>query len=171
VYYKAIAEIKQKSKPEDLFANKILERNLFDKAMNSGKYSQENDSQALSGEKIQSDRIRYYRELFKKKLETDKNADLLNIKNEIIEIFKEEKLETTKILQDQLKSQVGLLNQKMDEFKNKDKTDEQDINLHNDAISDIQRKIHIIYERSHKHVTNIMAEFGKLLAELENQKF
>jgi len=96
---------------------------------------------------------------------------LLNIKNEIIEIFKEEKLETTKILQDQLKIQVGALNSKMDEFKNKDKTDEADINQHNENISDIQRKIHIIYERSHKHVTNIMAEFGKLLLELENQKF
>jgi hypothetical protein len=42
----------------------------------------------LSGEKIQSDRIRYYRELFKKKMENDKTTDLLNIKNEIIEIFK-----------------------------------------------------------------------------------
>lgn len=90
-------------------------------------------------------------------MENDKTTDLLNIKNEIIEIFKvfrilmqEEKLETTKILQEQLKSQVAILNSKMvfivinqDEFKNKDKTDEQDINVHNEAISDIQRKIHV----------------------------
>ena len=53
-------------------------------------------------------------------MENDKTTDLLNIKNEIIEIFKvnltfiqKEKLETTKILQDQLKSQVALLNSKM----------------------------------------------------------
>jgi hypothetical protein len=32
-----------------------------------------------------------------------------------------------------------------DEFKNKDKTDEQDINVHNEAISDVQRKIHVLW--------------------------
>ena len=43
--------------------------------------------------------------------------DRNNIKNEIIEIFKEEKLETTKILQDQLKQQVAVLNSKMVKIK------------------------------------------------------
>ena len=35
VYYKSIAEIKQKNKPEDLFTGSILEKNLFDKALTS----------------------------------------------------------------------------------------------------------------------------------------
>jgi hypothetical protein len=35
VYYKAISEIKQKNKPEDLFSGSILEKNLFDKALTS----------------------------------------------------------------------------------------------------------------------------------------
>jgi hypothetical protein len=35
VYAKAIAEIKQKNKPEDLFSGSILEKNLFDKALTS----------------------------------------------------------------------------------------------------------------------------------------
>lgn len=35
VYYKAISEIKQKNKPDDLFSGSILEKNLFDKALTS----------------------------------------------------------------------------------------------------------------------------------------
>jgi hypothetical protein len=110
---KKILEVKMKNKPEDIFTSGILEKHLFFKALSSGKYNLDNDTKVLSGENAQSSRIRYYVELLKKKKENDKNADFLNVKNDIIDIFKEEKLEITKILQDQLKVQVQLLNNKM----------------------------------------------------------
>jgi hypothetical protein len=44
------------------------------------------------------------------------------------------------------------------------------INTHNEKINDIQRKINIIYQRSHRHITKIMEDLNILLTSLDNPK-
>jgi hypothetical protein len=42
------------------------------------------------------------------------------------------------------------------------------LNAHNDKINDIQRRINIIYQRSHRHITKIMEDLNELLKSLDN---
>lgn len=92
------------------------------------------------------------------------------IKDEIIKIFKDEKMDVTNILQKELKEQVMILNKEMEEFKNKDAPQPKEIDDHNDKINEIQRRINIIYQRSHRHITKIMEELNMLMSKLD-QKF
>ena len=41
------------------------------------------------------------------------------------------------------------------------------INSHNDKINEIQRKINIVYQRSHRHITKIMEDLNILLKTLD----
>lgn len=73
-------------------------------------------------------------------------------------------------MQDLLKKQVEALNTVMENFKMKENLSDNEIKEHNDNISEIQRRIHIIYERCHTHVTNITSEYGKLLNGIDEFK-
>ena len=96
--------------------------------------------------------------------------DPVALKNDIINIFKEEKMYVTNILQTELKEQINILNKEIEDFKNKDNFNNKDIDDHNDKVNDIQRKINIIYQRSHRHITNIMEELNVLMINLDNLK-
>jgi len=41
------------------------------------------------------------------------------------------------------------------------------INSHNEKINEIQRKINIVYQRSHRHITKIMEDLNILLKTLD----
>lgn len=156
----------------DIFDNKILEKHLFDRDMDdSEKTSKTNEDYTGSGYKF--DRIEYF-----VKLETEKRKkngveiDPKSIKEDVIQIFKEEKMSVTNILQEELKEHISSLNKEIEEFKNKDNTiTPKELDDHNERINDIQRKINIIYQRSHRHILKIMEELTVLMASLEEREF
>lgn len=170
-YLKKIFEYKNipSSKKGDLFDSEILEKNLFDKDLTDSERTDKNN-QDFTGNKQRFDRIEYLLNLEKEKREKDGTLDPVALKNDIINIFKEEKMHVTNILQDELKKQIGILNKEIDEFKNKDNFSKQDLDDHNEKVNDIQRKINIIYQRSHRHITNIMEELNVLMSRLDTFK-
>jgi uncharacterized membrane-anchored protein YhcB (DUF1043 family) len=89
------------------------------------------------------------------------------IKEEIIKAFKDEKTTVTNVLQKLLKEQVNTLQSKIEMFKNKETYSKEDIDKHNAEVNEIQRKINIIYQRSHKHITKIMEELNELLEKMD----
>ncbi len=56
-----------------------------------------------------------------------------------------------------------------DDFKNKDNLTQKDIEEHNEKINEIQRRINIIYQRSHRHITKIMEELNILMTSLDKK--
>lgn len=78
-------------------------------------------------------------------------------------------MDVTNILQKELKEHVQQLNKDIEEFKNKDNLTQKDIDEHNDRINEIQRKINIIYQRSHRHITKIMEELNILMTTLDEK--
>jgi hypothetical protein len=65
-----------------------------------------------NGNKQRFDRIEFFMELEKEKM-AEGERDPAKIKEEIIRIFKDEKMDVTNILQKELKEQVMLLNKEM----------------------------------------------------------
>ena len=106
-------------------------------------------------------KISYYLQKQKGKMKKGENPE--KIKEDIIKEFKEEKSFITKVLQKLLKEQIMILENKIQTFKNKENYNKEDIDKHNNEIEEIQRKINIIYQRSHKHINNIMEELNELL--------
>ena len=111
------------------------------------------------------DKISHFLKMQKEKMKNKENPE--KIKEDIIKAFKDEKTVITNILQKLLHEQINNLQQKIDSFKNKDNYNEQNINKHNNEINEIQRKINIIYQRSHKHIDNIMIELNELLEKMD----
>lgn len=68
------------------------------------------------GKKQRFDRIEFFLELEKSKLGDGFDRDPFKIKEEIIRIFKDEKMDVTNILQKELKDQVMQLNREMVNF-------------------------------------------------------
>lgn len=99
-------------------------------------------------------------------MEESKDLDPAVIKNKVIEMFKQEKMNVTTILQNELKEQISQLNKEMEDFKSKDNLSKTDLDEHNRKINDIQRKINIIYQRSHRHITKIMEELNMVMEQL-----
>lgn len=157
-------------KDKDLFESGILEKDIFDRDLSD---SDRNDKNNLdfTGNKQRFDRIEYLIKLEKEKRERDGTYDPVTLKNNIIDIFKEEKKHVTNILQTELKDQVSMLNKEIEEFKNKDSVTNKDLDDHNEKINDFHRKINIIFQRSHRHITNIMEELNILMTELDDYKF
>ncbi len=155
----------------DIFDNGILEKHLFDKELDGNEKTSVNN-QDYTGAGHRFDRIEFFVKLEKEKREKEGNKiDPKEIKNAIINIFKEEKMHVTNILQAELKEQMNSLNKEIEEFKNKDKeVNVKDIDDHNDRINDIQRKINIIYQRSHRHIVKIMEELNVLMTSLEDKE-
>ena len=56
---------------------------------------------------------------------------------------------------------------RIDNFKSKENYNKEDIDKHNSEVNEIQRKINIIYQRSHKHITKIMEELNELLEKMD----
>jgi hypothetical protein len=170
-YLKKIFEYKNipSNKKGDLFDCEILEKNLFDKDLTDSERTDKNN-QDFTGNKQRFDRIEYLLNLEKEKREKDGTLDPVALKNDIINIFKEEKMHVTNILQDELKKQIAVLNKEIEDFKNKDNFSKQDLDDHNEKVNDIQRKINIIYQRSHRHITNIMEELNVLMSKLDTFK-
>ena len=109
--------------------------------------------------------ISHFLQMQKEKMEKGENRE--KIKNNIIKAFKDEKSTITNILQNLLKEQMNILQNKIEAFKNKENYNKDDIDKHNSEIEEIQRKINIIYQRSHKHIDNIMLELNELLEEMD----
>ena len=97
------------------------------------------------------------------------------IKNEIIKEFKEEKAMTTNILQKLLNEQIKILDNKTNEFKNKEYFTKEDIDKHNNEINELQRKINElqkqineknkIINRMNKNIGN----FSKIIEEMKKK--
>lgn len=102
-------------------------------------------------------------------MEESKDLDPAVIKNKVIEMFKQEKMNVTTILQNELKDQISQLNKEMEDFKAKDSLSKTDLDEHNRKINDIQRKINIIYQRSHRHITKIMEELNMVMEQLGDE--
>ena len=109
--------------------------------------------------------ISHFLQMQKEKMKKGENPE--KIKDDIIKAFKDEKSTITDILQNLLKEQINILQNKIDAFKNKENYNKEDIDKHNTEIEEIQRKINIIYQRSHKHIDNIMEELNELLEEMD----
>jgi len=101
----------------------------------------------------------------KEKMEAGEDNE--KIKEDIIKAFKDEKTTVTNVLQKLLKEQVNNLQSKIEMFKNKENYSKEDIDKHNAEVNEIQRKINIIYQRSHKHITKIMEELNELLEKMD----
>ena len=97
-----------------------------------------------------------------------KGEEKEKIKNDIITEFKEEKTMTTNIMQKLLNEQVTILNNKIQEFKNKEFYTKEEIDKHNSEISELQRKINIIYQRSNYHINSIMVDLCELLEKMDD---
>lgn len=144
----------------DIFENQILEKHLFDRDLDDSDKQNKIDKD-YTGSKHRFDRIEFFYKLEKEK--KGKHADPKEIKDAVINIFKEEKMHVTNILQAELKEKIAELNKEIEEFKLKETTTVKDLDNHNERINDIHRMINIIYQRSHRHITNIMSELNYLM--------
>ena len=77
-------------------------------------------------------------------------------------------MNVTDILQKSLSELYKQLEQEVSEFRNKEISSNKELEEHNDKINNIQRKINIIYQRSHRHITNIMEELNVLMMNIDN---
>jgi hypothetical protein len=66
-----------------------------------------------TGNKQRFDRIEFFLKLQKDKLDKDYEKNPNSVKEEIIKIFKSEKMDVTNILQGELKEQVQILNKEI----------------------------------------------------------
>jgi len=143
----------------------ILEKSLFDIDNILGQDDRDKNQNDYSGNQQSFDRIAHFLQLQKEKME--KGEDHEKIKEDIIKAFKDEKTTVTNVLQKLLKDQVTTLQTKIDSFKSKENYNKEDIDKHNNEVNEIQRKINIIYQRSHKHITKIMEELNELLEKMD----
>ena len=143
----------------------ILEKSLFDIDNILGQDDRDKNQNDYSGNQQSFDRIAHFLQLQKEKME--KGEDHEKIKEDIIKAFKDEKTTVTNVLQKLLKDQVTTLQAKIDSFKSKENYNKEDIDKHNNEVNEIQRKINIIYQRSHKHITKIMEELNELLEKMD----
>ena len=143
----------------------ILEKSLFDIDNILGQDDRDKNQNDYSGNQQSFDRIAHFLQIQKEKME--KGEDHEKIKEDIIKAFKDEKTTVTNVLQKLLKDQVTTLQAKIDSFKSKENYNKEDIDKHNNEVNEIQRKINIIYQRSHKHITKIMEELNELLEKMD----
>ena len=123
------------------------------------------DNNDYTGNQQSFDRIAHFLQIQKEKMEAGEDNE--KIKEDIIKAFKDEKTTVTNVLQKLLKEQVNNLQSKIEMFKNKENYSKEDIDKHNAEVNEIQRKINIIYQRSHKHITKIMEELNELLEKMD----
>ena len=143
----------------------ILEKSLFDIDSLLGQDERDKNQNDYSGNQQSFDRIAHFLQLQKEKMEKGENPE--KIKEDIIKAFKDEKTTVTNVLQKLLKQQVSNLQDRIDAFKSKENYSKEDIDKHNNEVNEIQRKINIIYQRSHKHITKIMEELNELLEKMD----
>ena len=143
----------------------ILEKSLFDLDSMLGQDDRDKNQNDYTGNQQSFDRIAHFLQIQKEKME--KGEDHEKIKEDIIKEFKDEKTTVTNTLQKLLKDQVSTLQLEIEKFKSKEAYNKEDINKHNETVNDIQRKINIIYQRSHKHITKIMEELNELLEKMD----
>lgn len=112
---------------ESLFSDRILEKNIFDQDISSTDNLKEKNKAEYNGKQQRFDRIEFYLNLeydkIKQALEESKKADrdddvdkyvnTSEVKDKIIKIFKEEKMDITNILQKELREQVYILNKEI----------------------------------------------------------
>ena len=142
----------------------ILEKDLFD-LENMLEEEKDKDNNDYTGNQQSFDRIAHFLQIQKEKMEAGEDNE--KIKEDIIKAFKDEKTTVTNVLQKLLKEQVNTLQSKIEMFKNKETYSKEDIDKHNAEVNEIQRKINIIYQRSHKHITKIMEELNELLEKMD----
>ena len=145
----------------------ILERSLFDLNNLLGKDDRDKDKNDYSGKQASFNRIDHLLEIQAKRMEAGDPPE--KIREDIIKAFKDEKTNVTNVLQQLLKEQVTNLQKQIDKFKTKETYSKEDIEKHNNEVNDIQRKINIIYQRSHKHITKIMEELNELLTKMDKK--
>lgn len=143
----------------------ILEKSIFDIDAMLGDSDQDKDKNEYSGNQQLFDRIALFLKIQKEKMEGKEDHD--KIKEDIIKAFKDEKTTVTNVLQKLLKEQVTELQSKIENFKSKETYGKEEIEKHNIEVNEIQRKINIIYQRSHKHITKIMEELNELLEKMD----
>ena len=142
-----------------------MEKSLFDIDFLLGQDDGDKSQNDYSGNQQSFDRIAHFLQQQKEKME--KGEDNEKIKEDIIKAFKDEKTTITNVLQKILKDQVTTLQAKIDSFKSKENYNKEDIDKHNNEVNEIQRKINILYQRSHKHITKIMEEINELLEKMD----
>ena len=143
----------------------ILEKSIFDIDSMLGDSDQDKDKNDYSGNQQSFDRIAHFLKIQKEKMEGKEVHN--KIKEDIIKAFKDEKTTVTNVLQKLLKEQVTELQSKIEDFKSKETYGKEEIEKHNIEVNEIQRKINIIYQRSHKHITKIMEELNELLEKMD----
>lgn len=143
----------------------ILEKSIFDIDAMLGDNEQDKDKNDYTGNQQSFDRIAHFLKIQKEKMEQKEDHE--KIKEDIIKAFKDEKTTVTNVLQKLLKEQVTELQNKIEDFKSKETYGKEEIEKHNLEVNEIQRKINIIYQRSHKHITKIMEELNELLEKME----
>jgi hypothetical protein len=143
----------------------ILEKSIFDIDSLMGEDDLDKDKNDYTGNQQSFDRIAHFLKIQKEKLANGEPQD--KIKEDIIKAFKDEKTTVTNVLQKLLKEQVTELQNKIEDFKNKETYGKEEIEKHNIEVNEIQRKINIIYQRSHKHITKIMEELNELLEKMD----
>ena len=144
----------------------ILEKSIFDLDNLLGDGDHDKDKNDYTGNQQSFDRIAHFLKIQKEKLAEGKE-DHEKIKEDIIKAFKDEKTTVTNVLQKLLKEQVVELQNKIEDFKSKESYGKDEIEKHNIEVNEIQRKINIIYQRSHKHITKIMEELNELLEKMD----
>ena len=143
----------------------ILEKSIFDIDAMLDENDQDKDKNDYTGNQQQFDRISHFLKIQKEKMEAKEDHE--KIKEDIIKAFKDEKTTVTNVLQKLLKEQVTELQNKIEDFKSKETYGKEEIEKHNIEVNEIQRKINIIYQRSHKHITKIMEELNELLEKMD----
>ena len=143
----------------------ILEKSIFDIDSMLGDSDQDKDKNDYSGNQQSFDRIAHFLKIQKEKMEGKEDHN--KIKEDIIKAFKDEKTTVTNVLQKLLKEQVTELQSKIEDFKSKETYGKEEIEKHNIEVNEIQRKINIIYQRSHKHITKIIEELNELLEKMD----
>ena len=149
--------------PNDLIP--ILEKSIFDLDNMLDEDERDKDKNDYTGNQQSFDRINHFLQIQKEKMEKGEEPE--KIKEDIIKAFKDEKTTVTNVLQQLLKEQVTNLQNKIESFKNKETYSKEEIDKHNMEVNEIQRKINIIYQRSHKHITKIMEELNELLEKMD----
>ncbi|MCQ2819637.1 MAG: snapin/pallidin family protein [archaeon] len=144
----------------------ILERSTFDQNSDDDDADLDKEGQDFTGNEESLNRIQHFMKIVEERKVLHDKKEV--IKEEIIKAFKDEKTSTTNTLQELLKEHVEELQAEIDHFRqNEQNWDTQKVKEHADKIEDIQRKINIIYHRSHRHITKIMEELNTLLDEMD----
>ena len=121
----------------------ILTRNIFDDMQNRY-FGQNKKKETYSEEDTRTNKIKFLIESEMKKLGPDQKPDFDRIKQNLINNFKQSRLDITKILQEELADRVEKLKKEMDEFRSKEGAKEKDIEDHDEKINLLQRHINVI---------------------------